>query len=654
MVLAPSLRDDLPELSLKERIQAEKARRSLYEFVKQGWHVIEPATPFCEGWHLEAICHHLESVTRGDIRRLLINIPPRHAKSLICSVFWPMWVWIEQPHFRWMGASYALSLASRDNRKCKMLIESDWYQARWGDVVQLSTDQRGKTRFETTARGYRLSVSVESSATGEGGDGIICLAPATPITTDRGVFPIAEIVDKRIPAKALSYNHHRNRREWKEIEVYEKSSGRRSVRVSFSDGRFVEATHDHPFSVIGKGYVQAEALQPDDAVVEESYVSLSVASVEPIATPEYVYNLRIADNHNYFACGVLTHNCDDPHSVRDASSDVKREDALYWFDTTLSTRLNDPKKGVMVIVMQRLHERDVSGHVLAKGGYEHLCLPAEFRADRRCTTSIGWSDPRTVEGELLWPAQVPQKELDALKKSLGPQAYSAQFQQDPVTAGGNVFKAEWFRYFSVSDQFYVLHRPDGEKKVLRQQCWLFATVDLAISKSNSADYTVIATWAVTPDNDLLLVELLRERLDGPEAEATIKQCYARHRQTYIVVEATAYQLTMTQQLARGGVPVKPYKPHRDKVSRAISASTFYAAGQVYHQQFAAYLTDLETELVNFPVGAHDDTVDAVSCATSVAFDPAVPNIRSFDDEADILAPVVAVMERGRHDDWGDF
>lgn len=516
MVLAPP---ELPELSYRERIKAEKARRSLYEFVKQAWHVIEPATPFCEGWHLEAICHHLESVTRGDIRRLLINIPPRHAKSLICSVFWPMWVWIEQPHFRWMGASYALSLASRDNRKCKMLIDSDWYQARWGDIVQLSTDQRGKTRFETTARGYRLSVSVESSATGEGGDGIIL---------------------------------------------------------------------------------------------------------------------------------------DDPHSVRDASSDVKREDALYWFDTTLSSRLNDPKKGVMVIVMQRLHERDVSGHVLAKGGYEHLCLPAEFRADRRCTTSIGWSDPRTVEGELLWPSQVPQKELDALKKSLGPQAYSAQFQQDPVTAGGNVFKAEWFRYFSVADQFYVLYRPEGEKKVLRAQCWLFATVDLAISKSNSADYTVIATWAVTPDNDLLLIELLRDRLDGPEIEAAIKQCYARHRQTYFKIESVAFQSVMLGQLARQGIPVQGFKPTRDKVTRAISASTFYAAGQVYHQQFAAYLSDLEPELINFPVGNHDDCVDCASMATEVLFAPALPGIRGFDEDDDVVAPVVAVMERGRHDDWGDF
>lgn len=308
----------------------------------------------------------------------------------------------------------------------------------------------------------------------------------------------------------------------------------------------------------------------------------------------------------------------------------------------------------MVIVMQRLHEQDISGHILAKGGYEHLCLPAEFVPERRCTTSIGWSDPRTEAGELLWPDQVPIKEMDNLKKSLGPQAYSAQFQQDPVTAGGNIFKNEWFRYFSVADQFYLLHRPDGEKRFLRSNCWIFATVDLAISKSNSADYTVIATWAVTPENDLLLLEMVRDRFDGPEIEAAIKQCYARYRHTYFKIERVAFQAVLLSTMARQGIPVQGYQPIRDKVTRAISASTFYANGQIYHGQFAPYLTDLEPELVNFPVGAHDDCVDCVSMAVEVLSDPAIPAIRSFEDDISAPLPLAAAMERARFDDWGDF
>lgn len=94
----------------KERRAAE---RSLHEFTKQAWHVIEPGTPFVDGWHLQAISEHLEAVVNGDIRNLLINIPPRHMKSIQAAVMLPVWVWIEKPEFRWLFASYAGSLSDR-------------------------------------------------------------------------------------------------------------------------------------------------------------------------------------------------------------------------------------------------------------------------------------------------------------------------------------------------------------------------------------------------------------------------------------------------------------------------------------------------------------------------------------------------------------
>src|SRR5437868_5016702 len=89
-----------------DQIKAERARRRLSEFVGQAWHVVEPATEYVHGWHIDAICEHLEAVTNGDIRNLIINIPPRHMKSLLVSVFWPTWVWTRQPATRWMFGSY--------------------------------------------------------------------------------------------------------------------------------------------------------------------------------------------------------------------------------------------------------------------------------------------------------------------------------------------------------------------------------------------------------------------------------------------------------------------------------------------------------------------------------------------------------------------
>jgi hypothetical protein len=91
-------------------IDSERVR-SLREFVRQAWIVVEPSTPFVPGFHIDAIIEHLEAVTRGQIRNLLINVPPRHMKSLLVSVFWPAWEWIAHPERRWLYSSYAASLS---------------------------------------------------------------------------------------------------------------------------------------------------------------------------------------------------------------------------------------------------------------------------------------------------------------------------------------------------------------------------------------------------------------------------------------------------------------------------------------------------------------------------------------------------------------
>src|SRR5580698_1097454 len=126
---------------LRDEIDCELATRTLGQFVRQAWGVVEPSTPFVPGWHIDAIIGHLEAITRGQIRNLLINVPPRHMKSLLVSVFWPAWEWIQRPERRWLYSSYAAGLSIRDSVKCRMLIESPWYRSFWGDRYALAFDQ---------------------------------------------------------------------------------------------------------------------------------------------------------------------------------------------------------------------------------------------------------------------------------------------------------------------------------------------------------------------------------------------------------------------------------------------------------------------------------------------------------------------------------
>lgn len=160
-----------PDRVLREldRLDAEE---SLHSFTQQHWHVIEPARKFVSGWHIQAICEHLEAVTKGQITRLLINVPPGFTKSLMTNVFWPAWEWGPRnlPAMRYVSASYSSALTIRDNRRCRNLLTSREYTQVWGNRFRLMDDQNAKMKYENDKTGWRIATSVEGLGTGERGD----------------------------------------------------------------------------------------------------------------------------------------------------------------------------------------------------------------------------------------------------------------------------------------------------------------------------------------------------------------------------------------------------------------------------------------------------------------------------------------------------
>jgi len=477
---------DLPD---GEKSHAPSA--TLLDFIQRAWHVVEPRTPFVPGKHLEAICEHLEAITRGQIRNLLINIPPRHMKSLAVCVFWPAWEWIFEPQRRWLFSSYVMALSSRDSARCRRLIESDWYRKLYGDRFQLLPDQNTKERFENDRGGCRLATSVGGAATGEGGDRVVV---------------------------------------------------------------------------------------------------------------------------------------DDPHNVIERDSDSIREMALAWWDQTMSTRLNDPKTGAKVIVMQRIHEKDLSGHVLEQGGYEHLCLPAEYEPGRKCITSINWSDWRKQKDECLWPARIGPRELADLKLRLGPSGYAGQFQQRPAPAGGSRFQSSWFRYYQIEPReamvdekiMYRLMRPGAEDQlVLANSCNRFAVMDPAGAEAGAGNhpcYTVIQVWDITKTYDMVLVYQFRKQVQTPDAAAEAVRICREMNCSHIAIEKDGIGLGVVQAVRRQGIPVRAIKARGSKEARSQTAEIRMAAGQIYFPRQASFLFELEDELLHFPRSRYADQVDALSHA----------------------------------------
>jgi len=146
---------------------------SYSEFVRKAWPIIEPATPLSEGYYIDFIAEHLEAVVQGQIRNLIINLPPRYGKSNLVTVMWPVWAWTMDPSLRFICASFSQRLATKHSLSRRRILNSYWFRANWGGRVQVMDDQDQKMEFENTARGIMAATSVGGTVTGTGGDVLI-------------------------------------------------------------------------------------------------------------------------------------------------------------------------------------------------------------------------------------------------------------------------------------------------------------------------------------------------------------------------------------------------------------------------------------------------------------------------------------------------
>lgn len=444
--------------------ERELCRRSLAEFAKRAWRVLEPAAELKWGWALDAICLHLEAVTEGRITRLLMNVPPGSMKSLLTGVIWPAWEWGPRgmPEMRFVGTAHEETLAIRDSRRCRDLIKSEWYQSLW--PVKLASDLDGKREFGNDKKGIRQARAF-TSMTGVRGDRIIL---------------------------------------------------------------------------------------------------------------------------------------DDPISADNANSAAKLEAARIAFTETLPTRVNSDKSAI-VVIMQRLNEADVSGVILSMGlPYVHLCIPMRFEPERRCVTAIGWSDPRTEEGELMFPERFGEIQVSELERTLGSYGTAGQLQQRPAPRGGGIINTSWFRYWTA--------QPPLEFR--------FITADTAQKTAEHNDYSVLQCWGRSTTGQAVKLDQIRGKWEAPELVVQARAFWLKHLGKQgagilrgMFVEDKVSGTGLIQTLRREGVPVLPVQRNKDKISRAHDAAPFIESGNVLLPQDAPWLSDFLSECEAFPAGAHDDQLD---------------------------------------------
>ena len=288
---------------------------------------------------------------------------------------------------------------------------------------------------------------------------------------------------------------------------------------------------------------------------------------------------------------------DDPLKPEEALSQTQRRAANEWFDHTLYSRLNDKQQGAIVLIMHRLHEDDLVGHVLAQEDWEVVRFPAIAEDDETQTVDTVWG-PKLLtrhQGEALHPAREPVAMLEHLRHMIGEYNFAGQYQQAPTPLGGGLVKAAWFKHYGASEL------PQRVDRIV--QSW-----DTASKATELSDFSVCTTWGILV-KDLYLVDLLRRRMEYPELKRAVRAQYERFRPSVVLIEDKASGTQLIQELIHEGrYAVTRYQPQTDKVMRMHAQTAKIENGFVHVPDTAPWLAPYLRELTVFPHGKHDDQV----------------------------------------------
>lgn len=402
-------------------------------------------------------------LAEGDIKRLLVCVPPRSLKSLLCSVIYPAWLLARKESERVLCVSYAQPLADDFGRQCRQLVESSFFTGTFS--TRLSADRRAVEQFETVSGGARISTSVHGTVLGRGGDFIIL---------------------------------------------------------------------------------------------------------------------------------------DDIMKAEDAMSDTGRKRVMDWVRETLVSRPNSKADARMLLIMQRLHEEDPAGHMLAQGGWETVILPAlatepeehHYRVAGRPTVF------RREPGEPLHPARESAETLERVRREMGSLTFEAQYQQNPLPAEGHIIRRSWFGDYDAAGL------PPFER--------IMQSVDTGSKTAASHDYSVIMTMGQR-EGKLFLVDIWRGKLEMPDLCRKVVEQYERYRPERVIIEDKGSGIALIQALrAQWFFEIVPYTPHRDKVTRLHAVAPAVESGVVFLPRLAVWRDAFLHEICGFPATRHDDQVDAFS------------------------------------------
>lgn len=418
--------------------------------------------PYYDNWHVWVIAHWLARAAAGDVRRLIIAMPPRSFKSWLASVCLPAWLLGRNPSEKIVCASYAQKLSEEFSFETRKLMQSDFYRRVFPDT-HLDPKKCNAEVLATTRGGRRRATSVGGTLTGLGGDFIII---------------------------------------------------------------------------------------------------------------------------------------DDPIKADEGQSEVARENAMKWYRGTAASRLDNPKKGRIIVIAQRLHQEDLPGQLLAAGNWDLLELPLIEWKDRQFEVAPGTFMTREA-GNILHEERIGDEEIARLRSEMGERDFEAQYNQRPLPPGGALFKLKWLQRY---DEPPGVHQVEG----------IFQSWDTAYETAEGNDYSVCSTWALSGKRCYLL-DIYRERLQFSDLEKAVYRMREKWDADLVIVEKAGSGISLGQNINRLQQQhwLQVLSPVGSKQDRASQQSPKFERGEIWLPREAPWLKGFEVELLSFPHGKHDDQVDSI-------------------------------------------
>ena len=613
-------------------------QKSLYDFLKEFWETYEPFE-LHEHWTLEYLCecfmfsvkHFLPSYIWKDwitdekyqklkedtgghcpVRDSIFgnsyvhnhnwNMPPRHSKSTVLNVMGPVWLCTVSP-VTVASVCHTATLATEMNEKRKKLIESSKYRYYFDDPeLQLIRCSASDIQLQSGARLYSTPMA---SFTGHGAD---CFVAGTRVNTPQGYKNIEDISVGDI---VLSYNHKTNKIQHSVVQATRKIEKNDLLRISTTDGRTIESTTDHRFWDVDNGYCRIDEFgEKSKFLVLTKGIFLTqtkIATKEYIKQNKYVYDIQVADNHNFFVEDILVHNCiiaDDLVSSDNAKRDQKiMKNAITFFRSTLPTRLNNKNTGVIWHIQQRLGMGDVAGTILddkeLRKVYSHTELKAISETDETIIFPCTGKIIEIKKGQPLWEQRFG--DYTSIKAEVGTADFETQYNQNPEASLSNIIKEQYINWVT----------PEQAQKFINESEIQYASHDCPVKDKESNDFHGYCN-GYGKASQLLITDGWEQHMALIKEKELMERLQKISPSLIQIIEDKANGSALLQLLKTEVSGLVAFNPGTDSKTQRLSLASVYMQNGSVMFEDNPNVRYLVKQLLKFPYLMHDDIVDAFS------------------------------------------